>query len=80
MGQRERTLYFELLFWGVSIISFFLFLSDGPIRFAHYHPKKGWGKLGGTSSNEKEFSPKMDVTYSCFVHHMLAKKEEGLLI
>jgi len=42
--------------------------------------KKGWGKLGGTSSNEKEFSPKMDVTYSCFVHHILAKKEEGLLI
>jgi len=38
-------------------------------------------KLGGTSSNEKGFSANMDVTsYSCFVHHMHAKKEEGLLI
>jgi len=46
LGQRKRTLYFELLFWGVSLVSFFLFFSDGPIKFAHYHTQKRVGEIG----------------------------------
>jgi hypothetical protein len=65
----------------IGIVSFFLFLSDEIGSLPKQNKKEGWGKLGGTSSNEKGFSPNMDVTsYSCFVHHMHAKKEEGLLI
>jgi hypothetical protein len=38
-------------------------------------PPPRCGKLGGTSSNEKVYSPNVDVTsYSCLVHHIACKK------
>jgi hypothetical protein len=51
VGQRKGTLGFEIgpSILGASIVSFFM--SDGPIKVAHYKKKKKNLNLRGTLSN-----------------------------